>query len=250
MLIIAAALLAVVLVPPLGGKLRGLADLRLTSGWLIALALGVQVLCISVFPTWPRLLLASAHGATYLLAALFVWRNRRLPGLPLLALGGALNAVTIGLNGGTLPASASALRRAGLPVTEDQFINSGVLAHPKLAFLGDVFASPSWLPLRNVYSVGDLLILAGAIWAVHRSCRSLLARDPRGWLGQRSTGDSELRARCAELEREHAALLAAVREVGHRNDELRRELVRLRQQRVHVVQQRQPGGAVRQTVSG
>ena len=183
MLIVLGTLLALLLVPVLGGSLRGLSTLRLRSGWMIALALGVQVVCISLVPTWPLVLLATAHGATYLLAAAFVWRNRRLPGLPLLALGGFLNAVTITLNHGTLPASAAALRRAGLPVTEDQFINSAVMAHPRLAFLGDVYASPSWLPLHNVYSIGDFVVLAGAVWAVQRSCRTVLARDPRTLLG-------------------------------------------------------------------
>ena len=50
------------------------------------------------------------------------------------------------------------------------------------AFLGDVFASPAWLPLRNVYSPGDLLLLAGAVWVVHAACGTVLARDPRPWL--------------------------------------------------------------------
>ena len=53
------------------------------------------------------------------------------------------------------------LGEAGLPVEVDHFVNSGVLDDPRLAFLGDVFASPAWLPLRNVYSPGDLLLLAG-----------------------------------------------------------------------------------------
>jgi hypothetical protein len=126
--------------------------------------------------------LVAGHAASYALAGVFVWVNRRLPGLGLLCAGGALNALVIALNGGQMPASASAVRAAGLPQESDHFLNSGVVASPRLGALGDVFASPSWLPLHNVYSPGDLLLLAGAVWVVHRACGTVLARDPRPWL--------------------------------------------------------------------
>ena len=236
MLILAGTLLAIALVPLLGGRLAGLARLRLDSGWLIGLALGLQVLSISVFPSWPRPLLVVMHGASYALAAWFVWRNRKVPGLPVLALGGFLNAFTIALNGGTLPASESALRKAGLPLTKDEFVNSGVLEDPQLPFLGDVFASPSWLPLQNVYSIGDLLILAGAVWAVHRTCDTVLARAPRLYV-QALRGPAQVPVEqhldlldvLDEVTRERDRAVAALTEAGARNDELRRELVRVRQ---------------------
>ena len=179
MLILAATLLALALVPLLDGRLGRLGELRLSHPELVAAALVCQVLAITVLPTWPRPFLVTLHGGSYLLAGLFVWANRRLPGLPLLALGGASNATVIALNDGTLPASRAAVEHAGLAVDPDHFVNSGVLAHPRLGFLGDVFASPSWFPVHNVYSLGDLLLLVGAVWAVHRTCRTVLARDPR-----------------------------------------------------------------------
>lgn len=188
MLILLGTLLAVLLVPPLGGRLRGLADLALRRPWLVLAALGCQVLATVVVPTWPLAVLVALHGLSYVLAAGFVWVNRRLPGLPLLAAGGAANALAIGLNGGTLPASRAAVERAGLSVDPDHFVNSGVLAHPRLAWLGDVFASPSWAPFHNVYSIGDMVLLAGAVWAVHRSCRTVLARDPRPALARALSG--------------------------------------------------------------
>lgn len=182
MLILVGTLLAILLVPLTGGRLSRLPELALRRGWLVGLALGTQVLIISIFPQWPRPLLVAGHALSYVLAGLFIWVNRRLPGLLIVSLGGGLNALAIAVNGGQMPASLTAVRAAGLPVENDEFVNSGVLADPRLAFLGDVFASPSWLPLRNVYSVGDLVILAGACWAVHRTCRSALGRDPRAWL--------------------------------------------------------------------
>jgi hypothetical protein len=165
------ALLVLAAVPLTGGDLRRLAGLRLQWAWLLPVALGLQVLVITVDPSAPRPVTVGTHLATYALAGAFLWRNRRVPGLPVLALGAAANALTIALNGGTLPASASAVRRAGLEIDPAVFTNSGVLAHPKLPWLGDVFAVPSWFPFANVFSIGDVLILAGAALLVHVTCR-------------------------------------------------------------------------------
>ena len=73
-----------------------------------------------------------------------------------------------------LPASPSALAGAGLKL-EPGFQNSTALVDPQLAFLGDVFCLPVSWPLSNVFSVGDILIALGIVWALHRICRSRLA---------------------------------------------------------------------------
>lgn len=184
MLLIAATLLAVLLVPVLGGRLRALAALRLRAVWLLQAALALQVLTFVVLPEDVRPLLVAMHAGSYALAGCFVWANRAVPGVLVLGAGASLNALGLAVNGGTLPASASALRQAGIPVVAPGYSNSNVLEHPHLTWLGDVFASPGWLPLHNVYSLGDLLVLAGAVWAVHRTCGTVLARDPRTWCGQ------------------------------------------------------------------
>ncbi len=123
----------------------------------------------------------------------FVWLNRRIPGLWIIAVGAASNATAITVNNGTLPASAAALRRAGLPVRSDEFVNSGVLADPKLGFLGDVFAIPAGWPLANVFSIGDLLIVLGAAWGAHRICGSVLVpawrRDESPAIGDTAAQD-------------------------------------------------------------
>jgi hypothetical protein len=224
MLILLGTLVALLLVPVLRGRLRNLSTLRLDRAWLIGVALGLQILCISIVPTWPRLPLVVMHVASYLLAAAFVWRNRTLPGLPLLAAGGVMNAVTIGLNGGTLPASAAALRKAGLPVTQNKFLNSGVLAHPKLSVFGDNYASPDWLPLHNVYSLGDLLILCGAVWLVHRTCGTILGTDRRPAL--RAWRAAHLAATTVPIER-HLDVLDFLDEVMYERDQAL-EALRLR----------------------
>jgi Family of unknown function (DUF5317) len=177
MLMALLAALLVATVPLFGGRLRALAHVRIRSFWLIGSALALQVLAISVVPTWPHALLVSAHLVSYLMAGWFVWINRQISGLPIVALGGAFNALTIAVNGGTLPASRSALATAGIHPVAGDFNNSGVLAHPHLAWLGDVIPVPASVPMANVFSVGDLLILVGLAYGLHHLCGSRLVRS-------------------------------------------------------------------------
>jgi uncharacterized protein DUF5317 len=154
-----------------GAPVKRLAEVRIRQVWLLWAALAVQILVISVIPDTHPIALAAAHTASYALAAVCLWVNRRLPGIWFIGAGGLLNGVTIALNGGTLPASASALAASGHPGAPGQFANSAVLPDAKLAFLGDIFATPSWLPGHNVFSIGDVLIWAGLAWLLWRTCR-------------------------------------------------------------------------------
>ena len=174
-------LLAVATVPLLGGRLGALADLTLRRGELALLALALQVLVIVVIPDRLDGVHVPVHLATYVLAGVVAWSNRGVPGVPLLALGGALNAAAIVANGGVMPAAPDALAMAGLESTTGEFSNSAAVSDAHLAFLGDVFAIPAELPLANVFSVGDVLIVAGVVWGVHRVCGSRgFARGQRG----------------------------------------------------------------------
>jgi hypothetical protein len=166
---ICAAVLFVVLAT--GGSLRRLADVRIRHAWLLWAALADQILIISVLPDAYPVPLAIAHVASYLAAGLCLWSNRDLPGAWLIAGGGALNGVVIALNGGTLPASAGALDAAGRAGDTGHFTNSALLAHPRLAMLGDIFATPPWLPGHSVFSLGDLGIWLGVAVFAWRTCR-------------------------------------------------------------------------------
>lgn len=174
MIVLAVAVLVVLAVPLLGGRLSRMGGLALRAGWLVPLALGLQVLIISVFPGTDPALAAVVHVATYVLAGLFLWLNRAVPGLVLLGAGAACNGVTIALNGGVLPASATALERSGFQLDPGEFTNSGVLEDPWLPWLGDVFWIPAGVPLANVFSIGDVLIVVGLGVLVHRTCGSRL----------------------------------------------------------------------------
>jgi hypothetical protein len=165
------ALLIVALVPLTGGHLGRLAEIKLRWVPLVVAALAVQVVVITIWPAMPHAIAVGAHLATYLMLAAVVWVNRAVPGMVVIAIGAAANALAIAANDGTLPASARALRQAGIKPRVG-FQNSGVLAHPHLAWLGDVMVTPSWLPFRNMLSIGDLVLLVGAVILVMRVTHS------------------------------------------------------------------------------
>jgi hypothetical protein len=173
-------------VPLLGGRLGALVEVRFRHTWAIFVALGLGIAATEL-PGLPEGLRSLLLVAAYLVAAVFLAANWRLPGMPLVALGAAMNLVAIAVNGGIMPASPSALAGAGLPVDEPGFRNSAVLPDPRLALLGDVFFIPASWPLSNVFSVGDVLLVLGVVWALHRICGSRLTpswvRQP--WVRQR-----------------------------------------------------------------
>jgi Family of unknown function (DUF5317) len=173
MILCAVLVLCLVTVPLAGGRLSALGDLRLRRPGLALAGISLQVLILSLLPggsaTWHE----AAHLISYGLLGACAWANRRVPGVPVILAGGVLNAVAITANGGVMPAdprlALQAAQRGG-----EGFVNSGVVANARLGFLGDIIATPSSWPLANVYSVGDLVIVAGVIVLLHRVSGSRL----------------------------------------------------------------------------
>ena len=146
----------------------GLLSYRWRWPLLVWAALGLQVVAVEV--AMPAAVAATLHIATYAVALGFLWVNRRAPGVWFVAAGALSNGLTIALNGGTLPASSQAVASAGIDA-DMSFANSAVLENPVLPWLGDVFAWPAPLPLANVFSVGDVLIVIGAFVAAWTGSR-------------------------------------------------------------------------------
>jgi len=169
--------LGIVLVVVAGADLRRLRDVRLRHGWLIAAAFALQ---LSVFAVpWTSHALAhrtvTVHVVSYGLLLAFAAANLREPGFAVAALGLASNTLVIFLNHGRMPVALSVWRRTGkvaADITQTGHYNNNVLAsaHTHLAFLGDVLPLPAAVPLANAFSVGDLLLLIGAIVFVYRRC--------------------------------------------------------------------------------
>lgn len=154
----------------LGGGLDGLAAVRLRWLPLAIAGLGVQVVLFTD-PGWslagglaPAIYVASTAAVLAVVLA-----NVRVPGVALVAAGAISNLAAILANGGSMPADPGALASLGL--TAGGATNSVVVADPALRPLTDVFALPAWLPMANVFSLGDVLIGLGIAIAIAASMR-------------------------------------------------------------------------------
>lgn len=170
MILLVALALVVCSVPLTRGRFAPLVDVPLRGRYLLGAALGVQVMVLNILPgTLAPDVAALLHLLSYAMAATGLLLNlSRLRGLWLVATGGAMNAAAIVANAGVMPAAPAALRAAGLPPSPDVFVNSGAVASARLWWLGDVFAWPAPLPLANVFSVGDVFLVAGFALVLHR----------------------------------------------------------------------------------
>jgi hypothetical protein len=177
MLLVITALALIASVPLAGGRLGALAEISPRAVWAVLLAAAIQV-GITQITGGSHALHAALHVLSYALDAYFLFANRRLIGVPLVAVGAALNVLAITTNAGVMPANATALRISGI-ASRPGFDNSAVLAHPHLAFLGDVIPVPGPWPIGNVLSVGDLIIFLGALIVLHAACGSRLSLRSR-----------------------------------------------------------------------
>jgi hypothetical protein len=183
MIIGLAYLLVLASVPLARGRITALADLKLRRPGLAIGAIALQVLVISIIPTGDdHTFHTTAHMASYFLLGAFAWSNRRVVGVPIIALGGFCNFLAIAANGGVMPADPDAIASLYKQVGEGEFANSQVLEDPKLLFLGDIFATPASLPLHNVFSIGDGILLIGVFVLVHAACGSRII--PRRFQGR------------------------------------------------------------------
>lgn len=177
MLYLVAILLGLVVGFLRGGRLAHLVRLRLRWLWLIPLALGIQLLVFPLFSDAPLLPNATVplHVVSYALAGLWLIINLRVIPLVVIGVGAVANFLVVVANGGHMPASATALRAAGWVTTADQLVSQGRYHNvvlmgetTRLNWLGDILYLPSWVPFSAVFSVGDVLIMAGLVWLIAR----------------------------------------------------------------------------------
>ena len=163
----------------LGGRLESIGETRFRWGWLALVALAIQVVLFSPLAgdglgevgRWIYV------GSTALVVVV-VLANIRLAGLPIVLAGALSNLAAIIANGGSMPASPTALAAVGHTI-DGGATNSTLVTHPALEPLTDVFALPSWLPMANIFSVGDALIGVGVAVAIAAAMRRKPARRDR-----------------------------------------------------------------------
>jgi hypothetical protein len=159
----------------LGGRLDGLAGVRLHWVGLAIAGVLFQLLLFTpvggdVFGSW----LPAAYVASNLAVFTVVLRNLAIPGVWLIALGAATNLLAIMANGGLMPAAPAAVEASGITIHD--VTNSIVLEDPVLRPLTDIFAIPAGLPMANVFSVGDVLIALGVAVTIALAMRR--GREP------------------------------------------------------------------------
>ncbi|HVM24936.1 MAG TPA: MFS transporter [Candidatus Limnocylindrales bacterium] len=168
-------LLALIVGALAGGGLPRLADLRLrwTVVLLVALALRLGAGFSRELGLAPDIPVGWAFIAAYGLIFAWLWQNWRVPGLQIAAVGIGANLLAILLNGGQMPIWAAAFSAAGFTEadiandpfhfllradTVAEFVASGGL-------FGDVIPLP--IPvIRDVVSIGDVILAIGIFWAI------------------------------------------------------------------------------------
>jgi hypothetical protein len=165
MFLVPAVVLGVALGLLLGGRPGRLADIQLRSSWLFFTAIVLQLVAFPspIFPLqvpagMATVLSVASYGCLVAVTAV----NLRLPGMAIAGLGMVSNLVAIVANGGHMPALPAAMRSAGLAY-DGVYNNSVADASPRLPWLVDRWAAPSWVPWGNVFSAGDVLLAAGVV---------------------------------------------------------------------------------------
>lgn len=180
MLLLSALVIGIVAGLAMRGSLWNLTNLRLRHWPLLLAALLTQVAIFSS-PLASSPLVLGYGGLVYsltLIAVLVVLsRNLHIQGMRLLLLGAALNTLVIVCNGGQMPVDqaklAAALGQSQSTETTEPFINTAPMSgSARLAFLADVIETPDFLPVRNVLSIGDVLIAAGAALLIALAMRT------------------------------------------------------------------------------
>ena len=168
-------LLALIVGAFAGGGFPRLADLKLRWTILLVAALGLRILAGLSRQTGigADIPVGWAYLVAYGLIFAWLWQNWRVPGLQIAAVGIAANMLAVLVNAGQMPIWSAAFFAAGFTEadlatdpfhfilraeTVGQFVAQGGL-------FGDVIPLP--IPIiRDVVSIGDVLLAIGIFWAI------------------------------------------------------------------------------------
>jgi hypothetical protein len=170
MLIAIVALVVVASVPLVGGRYAALGQLRIRGTWLVYGALGIQIAIISVFDIQSETVSRSLHILTYMMIGVCLVLNRTVRLVWIVAVGWLCNFTAIVANAGVMPTSTSGAQ--GRRAASTTFENAGPVDDARLAFLGDIFSTPRDIPMANVLSIGDVLLLAGVAVVMFAASRA------------------------------------------------------------------------------
>jgi hypothetical protein len=198
MILLLALLLSFLIALLRGGRLTRLQDLPLGGpGWAV-LAFALQTAAIYLPVAQSPALWWFDTGLlilSYLILFVFVWANRRLPGMALIGVGLLCNLAAMLANGGYMPITPEAVQRighSGRVVAGAGGLRVGLSKdivlpreQTRLWFLGDIFLLPPPFPLPSAFSPGDVGVALGAFILVQaalcdgrRQVASMAALEP------------------------------------------------------------------------
>ncbi|MGI6713185.1 MAG: DUF5317 domain-containing protein [Bacillota bacterium] len=153
------------------GKLSRLAKIQLKNIGLVFISLAIQ-LGIDVAAHYIDLIVIYRlffQGLSYILLFIFLFLNRKVPGVVFLALGFLMNFIVIMFNGGAMPTIVT-----GIDPEYIKSIKSGevitytlISEKTKLRWFADILIQP-W-PKAKAFSIGDIFISIGIFWLVLRT---------------------------------------------------------------------------------
>lgn len=152
-----------------GGNVKELSNKSFRFQWLAICSFLIQIVLfskLSFIANIPEEVIIALHFVSYLGILFFSFLNMKIAGISVIGLGVFLNAIVIFINGGYMPtpshnlrAEAAALQRASGSIIDNNVAE--MTENTLLPWLGDIFRLPSWLPLSNAFSIGDVLIAIG-----------------------------------------------------------------------------------------
>jgi hypothetical protein len=166
-----------------GGSLRNFAALPLRWIPLIIASFVLQLFLFTPFLHRPLIDIAvePLYVLSMLMAAIWVALNWRISGMPLIALGLGSNLAAIVANGGRMPISPENALYTGEIANfsgGSTVANNSLLAAPEqvhLWLLTDIVPLPKGIPFSGVFSIGDVVLVAGIMYLCYRTARSTSA---------------------------------------------------------------------------
>lgn len=162
-----------------GGSLRHFASLALRWPLLIVASLALQLLIFTPFrdESLVQVAVVPIYLVSMVLLVVWVWLNRHIPGITLIALGIIGNLAAIVANGGYMPVDPDAARYAGnlalyeggdVPIVNNSHATDEQV---RLWVLTDIFPIPRGIPFANVISLGDILLTIGVCILCYQTIR-------------------------------------------------------------------------------
>jgi len=156
-----------------GGSFKKLAAVEIRGIWMIFASLLVRFALYSGRLKPDAMTAGVLHTGAFVLLLFAFAANWDIHGMPLATAGSLSNAIAIGASGGRMPVTRAALEASGLWETTGQSLAAGesmthVLVNGSggLAVLGDCLWFRTPWGMQNIYSVGDVLLIAGMFFAI------------------------------------------------------------------------------------